>query len=117
MLTALLIVTMVPLNPVTGIQQRPDGALIELRKEFLRLEVCSDSIVRVVYSLRREIRDDSSITFADSTGKTLAEESSRTLTAVEMKAKRLCTPTVSSACEILRKLSMVWASKCGKLSR
>jgi len=40
-----------PLNPVTGFNQQPDGVLIALKTGYLRLQVCADSIVHVVYSL------------------------------------------------------------------
>lgn len=41
----------IPLNPVTGAEVQPDGALLTLQKGFLRFEVCTDSMVRVRYSL------------------------------------------------------------------
>lgn len=41
----------IPLNPVQSAQQLPDGAEITLQKGFLRLQVCTDSIIHVVYSL------------------------------------------------------------------
>ena len=43
-----------PLNPVKGVESLPDGARIQLESGFLRFQVCSDSIVRVIYSLERE---------------------------------------------------------------
>ena len=42
-----------PLNPVKSVEQRPDGAVFVLQDGFLRLQVCSDSIIHVVYSLQR----------------------------------------------------------------
>lgn len=42
-----------PLNPLVSVEQRPDGALFVLQTGFLRLQVCSDSIIHVVYSLER----------------------------------------------------------------
>jgi alpha-D-xyloside xylohydrolase len=44
-----------PVNPVRGVEPQPDGALLILQDGFLRLQVCSDSIIRVQYSLQREI--------------------------------------------------------------
>jgi alpha-D-xyloside xylohydrolase len=41
----------IPLNPVVDAKQQPDGALITLKLGYLRLRVCTESIVRVVYSL------------------------------------------------------------------
>ena len=43
-----------PLNPVKSVESLPDGARIQLESGFLRFQVCSDSIVRVIYSLERE---------------------------------------------------------------
>jgi alpha-D-xyloside xylohydrolase len=43
----------VPLNPVTSVEQQPDGAILVLETGFLRFQVCSDSIVHIVYSLDR----------------------------------------------------------------
>ena len=39
-----------PLNPVVSVQKEPDGARFTLQKGDLRLQVCSDSIIRVRYS-------------------------------------------------------------------
>ena len=39
-----------PLNPVTAVQNQPDGVIIALQKGALKLQVCSDSIIRVLYS-------------------------------------------------------------------
>ena len=44
-----------PLNPVVDAQPQPDGALITLKTGYLRLQVCTDSIVRVVYSLEAAV--------------------------------------------------------------
>ncbi len=44
-----------PLNPVVDVQRQPAGALIALKTGSLRLQVCTDSIVRVVYSLTPEV--------------------------------------------------------------
>ena len=41
----------IPLNPVAGIQQQSDGVRIALKTGYLHLRVCTDSIVRVQYSL------------------------------------------------------------------
>src|SRR5512146_365343 len=38
------------LNPVTGVVQQPDGLLLRLQTGSLRLQVCSDSIIHVLYS-------------------------------------------------------------------
>jgi alpha-D-xyloside xylohydrolase len=39
-----------PLNPVVSSQQEPDGLLLKMQSGALKLQVCSDSIVRVLYS-------------------------------------------------------------------
>ncbi|MGC1491015.1 MAG: hypothetical protein WA798_06540, partial [Candidatus Acidiferrum sp.] len=45
----------VPVNPVDSVEPLPDGALIVLKTGFLRFQVCSDSIVHVIYSLERDV--------------------------------------------------------------
>src|SRR5580692_11107704 len=45
----------VPLNPVTSADQQLDGVVLVLQSGFLRFQVCSDSIVRVLYSLQRDV--------------------------------------------------------------
>ncbi len=44
-----------PLNPVKSSELQPDGVLIVLQNGFLRFEVCSASVVHVVYSLERTV--------------------------------------------------------------
>jgi alpha-D-xyloside xylohydrolase len=39
-----------PMNPVTRVQQEPDGVLLAMKIGTLRLQVCSDTIIRVLYS-------------------------------------------------------------------
>jgi len=38
------------LNPVKGVKPQPDGALFEMQAGVLRVQICTDSIVRVTYS-------------------------------------------------------------------
>jgi alpha-D-xyloside xylohydrolase len=45
----------IPLNPVKNAETQPDGVTLELQEGFLRFQVCSDSIVHVVYSLERKV--------------------------------------------------------------
>jgi alpha-D-xyloside xylohydrolase len=45
----------VPLNPVNSVDQQPDGVVLTLQTGFLRFQICSDSIVHVVYSIERDI--------------------------------------------------------------
>ena len=49
-----LLAQWLPTNPVTNIEPQADGVLLALDRGFLRLQVCSGSIVRVTYSLERE---------------------------------------------------------------
>jgi alpha-D-xyloside xylohydrolase len=45
----------IPLNAVKNAETQADGVLIELQNGFLKFQVCSDSIVHVVYSLERRV--------------------------------------------------------------
>src|SRR5260370_14563224 len=40
-----------PLNPVVSVQRESDGVQLKLQSGTLKLQVCSDSIIRVRYSL------------------------------------------------------------------
>jgi alpha-D-xyloside xylohydrolase len=40
----------VAMNPVTGVQQQADGVLLTMKSGTLKLQVCSDSIIHVLYS-------------------------------------------------------------------
>ncbi|HXX99350.1 MAG TPA: TIM-barrel domain-containing protein, partial [Candidatus Limnocylindrales bacterium] len=111
-----------------SVEPQPDGALFVLENGFLRFQVCSDSIVQVVYSLERKVpertdflvekktwpkaefslntddpksislstasvkivvqRADSSVLFQDSTGHTLTQENTRTLTRTEVNGEK-----------------------------
>jgi alpha-D-xyloside xylohydrolase len=39
-----------PLNPVQGVTKQADGVVLKMERGTLRIEVCSDSIVRVTYA-------------------------------------------------------------------
>src|ERR1035437_6070110 len=39
-----------PLNPVTAVSARPDGVELKMQTGVTRLQICSDSIVHVLYS-------------------------------------------------------------------
>ena len=39
----------IPLNPVTGVQQQPNGVVLTMKSGAMRVEVCTDSIIHVVY--------------------------------------------------------------------
>ena len=45
----------VPQNAVIAVEQQPDGAVLVLQTGFLRFEVCTNSIVHVVYSVERDV--------------------------------------------------------------
>ena len=49
----------IPLNPVSSVEQKSDGALVVLKTGFLRFQVCTDSVVHVVYSLNRSVPERS----------------------------------------------------------
>lgn len=46
-----------PLNPVTGVEKQSDGVLLHMRTGTLRLQVCTDSIIHVVYAPGSTIPD------------------------------------------------------------
>jgi alpha-D-xyloside xylohydrolase len=46
-----------PLNPVTGVEKQSDGVLLHRRVGTLRLQVCTDSILHVVYAPGSTIPD------------------------------------------------------------
>ena len=110
-----------PLNPIVSAQKEQDGVRLTLQKGILRLQVCSDSIIRVRYSLTESVpahpdlvvikdswpatkwemqssgesvvlsttqikavisRKDSSVTFQDSAGKALFQQTEVTVTPV-----------------------------------
>lgn len=39
-----------PLNPVTSVQRQPDGVLVVMQTGILKVQICTGSIIRVVYS-------------------------------------------------------------------
>jgi alpha-D-xyloside xylohydrolase len=45
----------IPINPVKTAEIQPDGVTLTLQTGFLRFQVCSDSVVHVIYSLERTI--------------------------------------------------------------
>ncbi|HVH70456.1 MAG TPA: hypothetical protein VNB49_05020, partial [Candidatus Dormibacteraeota bacterium] len=110
-----------PLNPVVGVQKESDGVQLKLQKGVMRLQICSDYIVRVRYSPAESVtthpdlvviknnwqaakwelrssdervilstgkmqavisRKDSSVTFQDSSGKTLFQQTEVSMTPV-----------------------------------
>src|SRR5689334_2842871 len=44
-----------PLNPVQSIEQTADGAELKLQNGYLKFRVCNGSMVRVTFSLEKEI--------------------------------------------------------------
>ena len=40
----------IPLNPVTGVRERPDGVELSMQTGLMRIEVKTDSIIHVIYS-------------------------------------------------------------------
>ncbi|HKV25272.1 MAG TPA: TIM-barrel domain-containing protein [Candidatus Acidoferrum sp.] len=51
----------VPTNPVYAVEPQPDGAVLVLRKGFLHFQVCSDSIIHVIYSPERTAPESSDL--------------------------------------------------------
>src|SRR5580765_5787513 len=47
----------VPLNPVKSVETQPDGVVLILENGYLRFQVCTESVVHVVYSLERTVRE------------------------------------------------------------
>ncbi len=45
----------IPLNPVKSSETQPDGVWLVLENGYLHFQVCSDSVVHVVYSLERTV--------------------------------------------------------------
>src|SRR5450432_196526 len=117
-----------PPNPVKAAEAQPDGLLLVLQNGYLRFQVCSASIVHIVYSMERTVperqdflvvkkswpkadfafhsvdpkvltlttsqlkieitRADSSIVFYDAAGHKLTQETSHTLTPVEVNGEK-----------------------------
>ena len=116
-----------PLNPVVAVQQQADGAQIALKSGTLKLQVCSDSMVRVLYSPTTKIsepqdlvvlkhdwpatkwtlnsseneitittaqlkvtvvRKDGSVTFSDSAGRQLFQQTELTMQPVVVNGER-----------------------------
>ena len=46
-----------PLNPVTGVQKQADGVLLTMGTGVLRVQVCADSVIRVIYAPGSSIPD------------------------------------------------------------
>ncbi len=46
-----------PMNPVTAVQRQPDGVLFTMQTGTLKLQVCTDSIIRVRYSATSTFSD------------------------------------------------------------
>ena len=115
-----------PPNPVSGLQRQADGVQLNLQTGVMRLQVCSESIIRVRYSLSQSppahadlvvikntwpttkwelqssddsivlstaqikatiSRKDSSITFEDSAGKRLFQQTEVTMTPVVLSGE------------------------------
>lgn len=49
-LSAIVHAQWTPMNPVTGLEQQRDGVQFKMQTGLLKIQVCTDSIVRVLYS-------------------------------------------------------------------
>jgi alpha-D-xyloside xylohydrolase len=89
--TPSLLAQWTPLNPVTSADPQPDGVVLALQSGFLRLQVCSDSIVHVVYSKERDVpqRTDFLVTKKSwpKTGFTLHSEDPKLITLTTSRLK------------------------------
>jgi len=79
-----------PLNSVKAVEPRSDGALIELERGFLHFQVCTDSIVRVTYSMDRVVAQHPDFLVL----KTVWPKSSFSLQTTDPKTVSLSTSTV-----------------------
>jgi alpha-D-xyloside xylohydrolase len=77
-----------PLDPVKSVEPQSDGALLVLESGFLRLQVCSESVIHITYSLTRDIpkRTDFLVT------KTTWPEAEFSLRTDDAKSVTLTTP-------------------------
>ncbi len=46
-----------PVNPVKSVETQPDGMMLVLENGYLRFQVCTESMVHVVYSLELTVRE------------------------------------------------------------
>ena len=56
-----LVAQWVPLNPVDAVEPQPDGVVLALKNGFLHFQVCSDSMIHVVYSIERSVLQHSDL--------------------------------------------------------
>ncbi len=57
LLTAAAHAQWAPMNPVTAVQQQPDGVLFTMQTGTLKVQVCADSVIRVRYSATSTFSD------------------------------------------------------------
>jgi alpha-D-xyloside xylohydrolase len=91
-----------PMNPVVAVQQQADGVIFTMKSGTLRVQVCSDSIVHVIYSPTSTLppsrpdpvvlkvvvtRKDGAITYRELSGKQLVQEATRKLTPVKVNGE------------------------------
>lgn len=57
LLTTAVSAQWVPLNPVTGVQQESDGVRFARQSGVMKIQVCSDSIVRVIFAPGTSLTD------------------------------------------------------------
>jgi alpha-D-xyloside xylohydrolase len=56
-----------PRNPVTEVQRQPDGVVFTQKTGFLKLQICADSIVHVVYSTTASFQEHPNYVVAKTT--------------------------------------------------
>jgi alpha-D-xyloside xylohydrolase len=89
-----------PLNPVTSIEPQADGAVLVLGNGYLRFQVCSDSIVHVIYSLARHVPERTNFLVVKKSWPrsafTLLSDDPKTITLASSKLKIVVTRADSS---------------------
>jgi alpha-D-xyloside xylohydrolase len=89
-----------PLNPVTSVEPQPDGLVLTLQNGYLRFQVCSDSIVHVIYSLERQVPERTDFLVVKKTWPhtafTLQSDDPKTITLATAKLKIVVTRADSS---------------------
>jgi alpha-D-xyloside xylohydrolase len=89
-----------PVNPVTGVEPQPDGAALTLQNGYLRFQVCSDSIVHIIYSLERQVPERTDFLVVKKTWPhaafTLQSDDPKTITLATAKLKIVVTRADSS---------------------
>jgi alpha-D-xyloside xylohydrolase len=89
-----------PLNSVTSVEPQPDGLVLTLQNGYLRFQVCSDSIVHIIYSLERQVPERADFLVVKKTWRhaafTLQPDDPKTIALATAKLKIVVTRADSS---------------------